>query len=55
MDTAAIIVDEAFVISDLHLGGEAPFQMFREGEALAGFIGGLIQPTGGRHNFGERS
>lgn len=42
MDAGAIVVDDAYVISDIHLGGEAPFQMFREGAALAGWIGGLI-------------
>jgi UDP-2,3-diacylglucosamine pyrophosphatase LpxH len=30
------------VVSDLHLGGEAPFQIFAQGEALAATIRGLI-------------
>lgn len=46
MDAAPEVVDEAYVISDLHLGGEAPFQIFREGPALAGFIDSL-HPDGG--------
>lgn len=45
MDAGAMVVDDAFVISDLHLGGETPFQMFREGAALAGWICGLIPAT----------
>jgi hypothetical protein len=41
MDCDAIVVDEVHVISDLHLGGEAPFQIFCEGVALTGLIDGL--------------
>jgi hypothetical protein len=45
MDTGAIVVDELQVISDLHLGGEAPFQMFGETAALAGWIRSLLPPA----------
>jgi UDP-2,3-diacylglucosamine pyrophosphatase LpxH len=50
MEDGAIVVDEAYVISDLHLGGEPPFQMFREGPALAALIDGLspAAPPGSR-------
>lgn len=44
--TACTVVDEAYAVSDLHLGGEAPFQMFREGPALAGFIDSLLPAPG---------
>ena len=46
MDTGAIVVDDAYVISDLHLGGEAPFQIFREAAALAATIDGLLNSAG---------
>src|SRR4051812_28981967 len=46
---AGIVVDEAYVVSDLHLGGAAPFQIFREGPALAALIDGL-----GRKGAGMR-
>ncbi len=50
MEDGAIVVDEAYVISDLHLGGECPFQIFREGDTLAGWIDGLSddEPVGRR-------
>ncbi len=47
MDTAALVVDEVYVISDLHLGGEAPFQIFREGPALAAWVDSLGQAPAG--------
>ncbi len=41
MVSSGLVVDSAYVISDLHLGGVAPRQMFGETDALAGFIDGL--------------
>lgn len=41
MNVGGIVVEEACVVSDLHLGGEAPFQIFREGAALAALIDDL--------------
>lgn len=38
MNVGGIVVQEVYVVSDLHLGGEAPFQIFREGPALAAII-----------------
>ncbi len=35
------------VVSDLHLGGQSGFQIFDQGETLAGFIESLIQPSAG--------
>lgn len=46
MDTGGTVVDQAYVISDLHLGGESPFQMFKEGAALVAFIRGLLPAAG---------
>ena len=41
MVSSGLVVDSVYVISDLHLGGVAPRQMFGETAALAGFIDGL--------------
>ena len=41
MAPSGLVVDSAYVISDLHLGGVAPRQMFGETDALASFIDGL--------------
>lgn len=41
--------DELYVVSDLHMGGRPGFQIFREGERLAGFIRWVAQQRpGGR-------
>lgn len=45
MDDGASLVDEVFVISDLHLGGEAPRQIFKEGAALAALIDHVTSGT----------
>jgi UDP-2,3-diacylglucosamine pyrophosphatase LpxH len=40
--------DELFVVSDLHLGGDPGFQIFRESERLGRFIAGLAEHARGR-------
>ncbi|TFY97742.1 metallophosphoesterase [Ramlibacter humi] len=41
MNVGGIVVEEACVVSDLHLGGQAPFQIFQQGAALAALIDDL--------------
>jgi UDP-2,3-diacylglucosamine pyrophosphatase LpxH len=53
MDVGGIVVEEAYVVSDLHLGGELPFQIFSQGASLAALIDDLAQRAslGGRRAF----
>jgi UDP-2,3-diacylglucosamine pyrophosphatase LpxH len=51
MNVGGTVVDEAVVVSDLHLGGEAPFQIFNQGATLAALIYDLASRQSGRRAF----